>query len=383
MTTIIYLLFNVYAVGLLVYVVCSWVTHPKATDIKHWLQVTIVKRFPIRLRRWIVAVLLLSFAATARANSEAEGAAFVLKLGIVYLLLVLIPFFVAKSRKHIHKRAIFWLNLFFGWTLFFWVIMLVWAIIGQSNREYKLCVKCRERIKADAKLCVYCGSEQRGSTSPSPGGWPAPSSPSPGGWPAPSPPTGTTTISPSPPPTAAVPPTTVATHRTGTPTVTKNKAAKKKVVAKAVEATPTPSTTSVEKSIPPVDIGPTCPNCGSPGWDVTGACGICGHSENRNLSLVTKDGVVISMGVLTVRLNQDWAKQKLGEDGIFWDKNWQFSLERRNQDWVLIPNSAPTNDTLVDGVAVTTEMVLSDGILLSVGNQAKGIQKTPLTVRLG
>ena len=89
------------------------------------------------------------------------------------------------------------------------------------------------------------------------------------------------------------------------------------------------------------------------------------------------------MGVLTARLNQDWAKQKLGEDGIFWDKDWQFSLERRNQDWVLIPNSAPTNDTLVDGVAVTTEMVLSDGILLSVGNQAKGIQKTPLTVRLG
>ena len=331
-----------------------------------------MKRFPIRLRRWIVAVLLLSFAATARANSEAEGAAFVLILGIVYLLLVLIPFFVAKSRKHIHKRAIFWLNLFFGWTLFFWVIMLVWAIIGQSNREYKLCVKCRERIKADAKLCVYCGSEQRGSTSPSPGGWAAPS-----------PPTGTTTISPSPPPTAAVPPTTVATHRTGTPTVTKNKAAKKKVVAKAVEATPTPSTTSVEKSIPPVDIGPTCPNCGSPGWDVTGACAICGHSENRNLSLVTKDGVIISMGVLTARLNQDWAKQKLGEDGIFWDKDWQFSLERRNQDWVLIPNSAPTNDTLVDGVAVTTEMVLSDGVLLSVGNQAKGIQKTPLTVRLG
>jgi hypothetical protein len=102
----------------------------------------------------------------------------------------------------------------------------------------------------------------------------------------------------------------------------------------------------LESTLVTDDIGPTCPNCGSPGWDVTGACTICGHSENRNLSLVTKDGVAISMGVLTARLNQDWAKQKLGEDGIFWDKDWQFSLERRNQDWVLIPNSAPTNDTL-------------------------------------
>ena len=331
-----------------------------------------MKRFLMGPRRWIVAVLLLCFAATARANSEAEGAALFLILGIVFLLLYLIPFWVAKSRKHVRKRAIFWLNLFFGWTLLFWILMLVWAIIGESNREYKLCVRCRERIKADANVCVYCGSEQRGSTSPSPGGWAAPS-----------PPTGATTISPSPPPTTAVPPTTVATHRTGSPTVTRKKVAKKKVVAKAVEATPTRSSTSVEKSIPPVDIGPTCPNCGSPGWDVTGACAICSHSENKNLSLVTKDGVIISMGVLTARLNQDWAKQKLGEDGIFWDKDWQFSLERRNQDWVLIPNSAPTNDTLVDGVAVTTEMVLSDGILLSVGNQAKGIQKTPLTVRLG
>mgnify|MGYP001414307788 CR=1 FL=1 len=89
------------------------------------------------------------------------------------------------------------------------------------------------------------------------------------------------------------------------------------------------------------------------------------------------------MGLLKLDLNQAWAKRKLGEDGQFWDKNLQFSLEPRNQDWVLVPNLSATNDTLVDGVAVTTEIVLSDGILLSVGNQAKGIQKIPLTVRLG
>jgi len=38
MTTIIYLLFNIYAIGLLVYIVCSWVTHPQATIIEQWLQ---------------------------------------------------------------------------------------------------------------------------------------------------------------------------------------------------------------------------------------------------------------------------------------------------------------------------------------------------------
>jgi hypothetical protein len=169
----------------------------------------------------------------------------------------------------------------------------------------------------------------------------------------------------------------------GDGSVAKTEDAEKKVIAKTVGETPTRSSIPGEKSISPVDLGPTCPNCGSPGWDVSGACAICAHAERKNLSLVKKDGVIIPVGTLSLRLNQDWAKQKLGEDGIFWDKDWQFSLEQRDQDWVLTPNSASTNGTLVDGVAVTTEIVLSDGILLSVGNQAKGIQKTPLTVRLG
>ena len=172
-------------------------------------------------------------------------------------------------------------------------------------------------------------------------------------------------------------------NKKGDGSMAKTEDAKKEVIAKTVLETPAGSSIPGEKSIASVDIGRTCPNCGSPGWGVSDACTICGHAERKNLSLVKKDGVIIPMGTLTLRLNQDWAKQKLGEDGIFWDKDWQFSLEQRDQAWVLTPNSASTNGTLVDGVAVTTEIVLSDGISLSVGNQAKGIQKTPLTVRLG
>ena len=331
-----------------------------------------LKRFPMQPTRWIVGALVLWFASTARASSDAEGAAFIFIIGIASLLLVLTPFFVARSRQHGHKKAIFWLSLVLGWTLIGWVIMFAWAIKGKSNKNHELCMGCRKQIKADVKVCVYCGAEQRGSLPPSPAGWVAPS-----------PPTGTTAVSLSPTPTIAVPSTTVAKHRTASITVTKKRDDKKEVIAKTVVETSTGSSIPGEKSISSVDLGPTCPNCGSPGWDVSGACAICAHAERKNLSLVEKDGVIIPVGTLSLRLNQDWAKQKLGEDGIFWDKDWQFSLEQRDQDWVLTPNSASTNDTLVDGVAVTTEIVLSDGISLSVGNQAKGIQKTPLTVRLG
>ena len=101
------------------------------------------------------------------------------------------------------------------------------------------------------------------------------------------------------------------------------------------------------------------------------------------LSLLTLDGQVIVMGQLSARLNQSWAKQELGEDAIYWDRDWQFSVEPGDREWVLIPNPEATNDTLLDGRTVTTETTLAAGMVLSVGSQAKAIQKTQLTVRFG
>jgi hypothetical protein len=39
----------------------------------------------------------------------------------------LIPTLVANLRQHHNAWPIFWLNLFFGWTIIGWIIALSWA----------------------------------------------------------------------------------------------------------------------------------------------------------------------------------------------------------------------------------------------------------------
>jgi hypothetical protein len=47
----------------------------------------------------------------------------VLVAGAIYLL----PWIVSKSRNHHNSLAIFWLNLFFGWSVLGWFGALIWA----------------------------------------------------------------------------------------------------------------------------------------------------------------------------------------------------------------------------------------------------------------
>jgi hypothetical protein len=47
----------------------------------------------------------------------------VLVAGAIYLL----PWIVSKSRNHHNSLAIFWLNLFFGWSVLGWLGALIWA----------------------------------------------------------------------------------------------------------------------------------------------------------------------------------------------------------------------------------------------------------------
>jgi hypothetical protein len=47
------------------------------------------------------------------------------------------------------------------------------------------------------------------------------------------------------------------------------------------------------------------------------------------------------------------------------------------------PAGATTNQTLVNGRALTAAHVLRTGDQIAVGNEAKGIAKLPLTVRPG
>lgn len=54
----------------------------------------------------------------------------------VLLLLVgihFLPSFVAFVREHRHAVLILVLNIFFGWTIIGWLVLLIWAAVGEER----------------------------------------------------------------------------------------------------------------------------------------------------------------------------------------------------------------------------------------------------------
>jgi hypothetical protein len=73
--------------------------------------------------------------------------------------------------------------------------------------------------------------------------------------------------------------------------------------------------------------------------------------------------------------------RQFGADAEYWDDR-QCVIERNAAgQWTVTPIAAATNQTLVNGRALSASRVLSQGDIIAVGNEAKGIAKLPLTVR--
>ena len=97
------------------------------------------------------------------------------------------------------------------------------------------------------------------------------------------------------------------------------------------------------------------------------------------IELLGPDGRSLQIGVRT-ELGKTLVRQ-FGPDSEFWD-NRQCVLERQSgQQWVLSPVAGTTNETLVNGTALTAPRPLRQGDRIAVGRQAKGIIKMPLTAR--
>jgi hypothetical protein len=97
------------------------------------------------------------------------------------------------------------------------------------------------------------------------------------------------------------------------------------------------------------------------------------------IELSGTDGRSLRIGIRT-ELGKGLLRQ-FGPDAEFWD-NRQCVIERNSaREWILSPNPAATNETLVNGEALTRPRGLRQGDRISVGRQAKGIAKLPLTVR--
>lgn len=89
-------------------------------------------------------------------------------------------------------------------------------------------------------------------------------------------------------------------------------------------------------------------------------------------------------GTLQLRIRTELGKmlvRRFGAEAEFWDES-QCVLERASGgQWTVRPSGATTNQTLVNGRALTGPHSLKVGDQIAVGNEAKKIAKLPLVVR--
>jgi hypothetical protein len=99
------------------------------------------------------------------------------------------------------------------------------------------------------------------------------------------------------------------------------------------------------------------------------------------IQLIGESGQAMTMATRTP-LGKHIVRQ-FGDDFVVWDAE-QCTVERgADGTWQVVPVAGTTNETLVNGEAVTSPRPLRDGDVLAVGRAAKGIAKLPLTARAG
>ena len=54
---------------------------------------------------------------------------------ITFILILFLPYFIARSRDHRFKTKIFWMNLLFGWTLIFWIPLIIYALVSDAKES--------------------------------------------------------------------------------------------------------------------------------------------------------------------------------------------------------------------------------------------------------
>jgi hypothetical protein len=103
-------------------------------------------------------------------------------------------------------------------------------------------------------------------------------------------------------------------------------------------------------------------------------------SPLTRLELVSESGKSLNFGVRT-EVGKHLCRP-LGEDARFFAVE-QFVVERTDDGtWLVSPDATATNQTILNGKALTAPEKLNEGDELGVGNEAKGIVKLPLSVRI-
>jgi eukaryotic-like serine/threonine-protein kinase len=100
---------------------------------------------------------------------------------------------------------------------------------------------------------------------------------------------------------------------------------------------------------------------------------------SRTLELRGSNGRTLTISVPT-QLTKSLVQQ-IGPDGEFWDAKQCLLYRHDDKHWMLSPIPGTTNETLLNGRAITKPVLLRQGDSIAVGREAKGIVKLPLSVR--
>ena len=138
--------------------------------------------------------------------------------------------------------------------------------------------------------------------------------------------------------------------------------------SESVSPAPEASDEEASESVSPVPSSETTIPSGSPSTLATPALTLTAGGQSISFNITTK--------------LSEYSVRQCGEDSQFWDKDWQMTLENRDDGWYVVPNNDATNETILNSKAVTSSTKLSNGDELGVGRESKGIVKLPLKVAL-
>jgi serine/threonine protein kinase len=87
---------------------------------------------------------------------------------------------------------------------------------------------------------------------------------------------------------------------------------------------------------------------------------------------------------ISLRIRTDIGKELckcIGSDACYFDVH-QFTISPEAGEWIVVPNPKVKNETLLNGRCINTPTKVTDGDVLAVGRESKGIVKLPLRIRL-
>ena len=52
---------------------------------------------------------------------------------LIFLAILFVPTYIAYHRNLKRRFACFWVNLLFGWTMIFWIPILIWSLLTSAT----------------------------------------------------------------------------------------------------------------------------------------------------------------------------------------------------------------------------------------------------------